>query len=326
MSQCEQEHGQGQEHEQPVNIIPEVVDRFEPDDPALKDFLTKNGFVVVKGVMNQTNIDIAKEKLWEFLDNKAGMKKHDKNTWTTSNLENVGLPSNGILCLGIGQTDFMWYMRLLPKVKTAFSLIHDTDDLLSSMDGGNIFLPWHRDESTHHMKTETGWYHVDQGCQRRGFQCVQGLVSLTDVTAATGGLCLIPGSSTCHEELVELTGEESNFVEVPPTFHVLTQKQILPLCEAGDMILWDSRTVHCSTPALEAPTTSPDELLRIAAYICMTPKKWATNDVLQNRVQAYMRDMSLHHWPHIITHQIDPSDPIVFQYQDASEEMKHLIA
>ena len=143
----------------------------------------------------------------------------------------------------------------------------------------------------------------------RGFQCVQGLVTLTDVTAGTGGLCLIPQSSQFHEALMDLTGEENNFVEIPPSFPALSNKQILPLCQAGDMILWDSRTIHCSTPALEPPTTSADELLRITAYICMTPKKLAGNKVLQNRIQAYMRDMTLHHWPHIITHQIDPRDP-----------------
>lgn len=171
-----------------------------------------------------------------------------------------------------------------------------------------------------------GWYHVDQGVNMRGFQCVQGLVTLTDVTAATGGLCLIPGSFQHHEALMELTGEKNNFVEIPASFPALLDKQILPLCQAGDMILWDSRTIHCSTPALEPPTTSPDELLRIAAYICMMPKHLAGNDVLQNRIQAYMRDMSLHHWPHIITHQIDACDPIVRQYVDAPEEIKTLLA
>lgn len=86
-----------------------------------------------------------------------------------------------------------------------------------------------------------GWYHVDQGIHKRGFQCVQGLVTLTDVTAGTGGLCLIPGSFQSHEALMDLTGEENNFVEIPASFPALNEKQILPLCQAGvyDMILYD---------------------------------------------------------------------------------------
>jgi len=142
--------------DQPVHVIPEAVERFEHDDPALKDYLTTHGYVVVKGVMNQENISVAKTKLWEFLKESAGMSYEDKSTWTNARFEDIGLPNNGIMCTGIGQTDFMWYMRLLPKVKSAFSLVHETDELLCSMDGGNIFFPWHRDESTNHMKTETG--------------------------------------------------------------------------------------------------------------------------------------------------------------------------
>ena len=314
------------EAEQPVHIVPEVVERFEPDDPMLKEFLFENGFVVVKNVMNTTHIEEAKSKLWSFLEESAGMIYSDKSTWNTKNLEKIGLPDNGIICKDIGQTDFMWYIRLLPRIRTAFANVHGTADLLCSMDGCNIFLPWHKDESIADSKTECGWFHVDQGCDMRGFQCVQGLVTLTDVTAGTGGLCLIPKSSQSHDELVDLVGEKSNFVIVPPTFHALTQKQILPLCQSGDMILWDSRTIHCSTPALEFPTTSADELLRIAAYVCMTPRELANDDVLRNRMEAYMRNMSLHHWPHIITHNINIDDPIMRQYSNAPPEIRNLIA
>ena len=106
-----------EEEEQPVNIVPQVVERFEPDDPALKEYLMTHGFVVVKGVMNKTNIDSAKDKLWHFLDETAGMKREDQSTWTADRFEGVGMPNNGIMCTGIGQTDFMWYVRLLPRVK-----------------------------------------------------------------------------------------------------------------------------------------------------------------------------------------------------------------
>lgn len=315
-----------EEQKQPVSIIAKEVHRFDSDDPALKDFLICNGFVVVKSVLDSSSVELAKKQLWRFLDDAAGIKHNDMTTWTLENLDKVGLSDNGILCKkGIGQTEFMWHIRQLPRVKSAFSNIYGTDDLLSSMDGGNIYFPWHRDTASHHQKTETGWYHVDQGLNMRGFQCVQGLVSLTEVSAGTGGLCLIPGSPTFHDEVVELTGVENNYVKVPGSFHALRHQQILPLCHAGDMILWDSRTIHCSTPALVAPTASPDELLRIAAYVCMTPRKLATAEVIDNRVQAYMRDMTLHHWPHVITHQIEESNPIVRQIADAPPLIQTLI-
>eukprot|EP00854_Cymbomonas_tetramitiformis_P026911 gene26911-33089_t len=46
-------------------------------------------------------------------------------------------------------------------------------------------------------KTRGGWFHTDQNALLPGMQgrvCVQGLVTLTDVDSASGGLCVIPGS------------------------------------------------------------------------------------------------------------------------------------
>lgn len=166
---------------------------------------------------------------------------------------------------------------------------------------------------------------VDQGNKQRGFRCVQGILTLLDCNAQTGGFSLIPGSHKFHEELLGVAGKDVNFVTVPPDFHVLQQKQIMPCYRAGDMILWDSRTVHCSSPALEHPTSSPDRLLREIAYICMSPRQWATSDVVHNRVQAYERDMSLYHWPHLITHEIPPDLPVVRSVSDAAPEVRKLI-
>ena len=52
------------------------------------------------------------------------------------------------------------------------------------------------------------------------------------------------------------------------------------MCKAGDLVLWDSRTIHCNSPALKPPTTAlgyrDDELLRAVVYTCMTPQHMAT--------------------------------------------------
>ena len=150
-------------------------------------------------------------------------------------------------------------------------------------------------------------------------------MTLLDCNQYTGGFSLIPGSHNYHEELLEVAGREENFIRIPSNFHVLQRKQIMPCFCAGDMIVWDSRTVHCSSPALSAPITPVDKLLREAAYICMTPRKWASQAVIENRVQAYERDMSLYHWPHLITHEIPKDLAVVRSIDDASPDVKKLI-
>eukprot|EP01084_Bolivina_argentea_P306249 529173_1 len=111
-------------------------------------------------------------------------------------------------------------------------------------------------------------------------------------------------------------------------------KQILLCCKAGDLILWDSRTIHCNAPSILSFTEMKKiylnrnvsernlckclcildellsifdneneeekmyDLLRAVCYVCMTPKYKATENVLIKRVKAYVYNYNLNHYPH----------------------------
>ena len=78
----------------------------------------------------------------------------------------------------------------------------------------------------------------------------------------------------------------------------------------ADLILWDSRTVHCNTPALTAlanvdaaaaECAEPDggwALIRQVGYVCMTPKAMATPQILEDRCEGFVTNVSCSHWPH----------------------------
>lgn len=90
------------------------------------------------------------------------MRRREPDSWRrASDVINL---SNGIIGqAGVGQSDFVWAARLLPRVRQAFRAIWRTDDLLVSFDGANLFLPWHRSKkATVQEKTRGGWFHVDQ--------------------------------------------------------------------------------------------------------------------------------------------------------------------
>ena len=77
----------------------------------------------------------------------------------------------------------------------------------------------------------------------------------------------------------------------------------LVVAQAGDLILWDSRTVHCNTPALENPTEAEHpttDFLRIASYVCMTPREFSDPTVVRVRERAYDNRMTTGHWPHLM--------------------------
>jgi len=188
-----------------------------------------------------------------------------------------------------------------------FQKIWGVEGLLSSFDGFNVFLPWHHAgdgfEGLEGSKTQSGWLHCDQGAAKHGLHTIQSFVALTDHDASTGGLQVIPRSHHCHEDWVATEFAkmpDRDFCMVDPHGKggaLLRLPQKLVTCKAGDIVLWDSRTVHCSTPALEQPTTPEGELLRVAAYVCMMPKSLASKQNLECRKNAYLHGLSSNHWP-----------------------------
>ena len=69
--------------------------------------------------------------------------------------------------------------------------------------------------------------------------------------------------------------------------------------EAGDLMLWDSRTVHCSSPGIE-PAASSDAanpaLIRAASLVCMMPKSTASDEVIAQRRAALATQTSTTNW------------------------------
>ena len=203
-------------------------------------------------------------------------------------------------------------------------------ELLTSFDGLGIFRPWYSDVSGKYWKTGKGWWHIDQNVQRIPQRVtVQALVTLYDQNEYTGSTCLIPDShKLVKKKLTHLHKDDGHFVRVNPRHYNTFKKmdKILVCCKKGDMVMWDSRTIHCSSPALMNKQemiqkhverkyddlsgeyddiTDNNELnyikaplLRAVCMVCMTPRDKATGRVLSKRVEAYINGYTLSHWPH----------------------------
>ena len=140
---------------------------------------------------------------------------------------------------------------------------------------------------------------------------IQGLVSLTDNNETTGGLVVVLKS---HNHFLDLRSTSNagrlygDYISVPvynPLFDRLTP--CLIKCKAGDLVIWDSRCVHCNTPALvEDDTSNQSELLRLVAYVCMSPISmfqpdpfaFETLEEFRQLREDYVRDgITCSHWP-----------------------------
>lgn len=191
--------------------------------------------------------------------------------------------------------------------------------MITSFDGLCVFRPWQRGVGPRTISRP--WFHTDQGEGLRGKKSIQGLVTLYPQTAATtGGLTVIPGSHKFHdailllptEERIEFPDENPNYVEVANIENVKKQlglaEAIVVEADAGDLVLWDSRTLHCNTAAqaesepqsgTDAARAPPrDRLLRAAIYVCMVPRAFADERCLAARRQAFLRGATSSHWPY----------------------------
>ncbi|CAF1569505.1 unnamed protein product, partial [Didymodactylos carnosus] len=267
----------------------EPIPRFSVSSPTSVqegvDYLHENGYAVFSNVLSDDEIKTNKDLLWEFLEQlpNSHIKRDKPETWSDNW---PGMSYTGILYdQGIGQSKFVWSVRNNRNIKKVFSDIWQTNELLVSFDGAGCFRDWSYDDS---WKTSNGWIHVDQHPIKKPNQCcVQGLVAITDNDESTGGLIVYPKSHHRFSELVGLIPPWDvghDYVKIQPEHQILKQinsseKIVFKLvkCKAGDLVVWDSRVIHCNTPAFKIPSHKMKyDLIRIVAYVSMSPTSFVS--------------------------------------------------
>jgi hypothetical protein len=157
------------------------------------------------------------------------------------------------------------------------------------------------------------WPHVDQSPTRRFKHCVQGIVNLYPNGPLDGGLMVLEGSTALFEEYFR-THEERMPAEGWPTAdwwghdeaHLdwfyergCTWKKVE--ANPGDLILWDSRTVHYGDAARG---TEP----RLATYVCFKPIKDMSPEKLKEKQECFAKSWGTSHDPLGERHQRNGAD------------------
>jgi hypothetical protein len=313
--------------------------RFDVDDPQAMNFLQQQGYVVIASVASAAEIAEQRDRLWSFLESLGGryqIRRDDPRTWEEGW---PGSQTNGILTgHGFNHTDFMWSARTNPLVLKAFSKVWGVapEELIASFDGGNVFRPTDPDAGGRpEWATQGGWWHVDQNSLNghSGKCTVQGLVTYTDADDTTGGLCVVPASHFHHDELCARAAvpDGNDFVLLPPSDPLLSQPGKLVTARAGDLVLWDSRTVHCNTPATSQRSQQVVQVVpslkRVVAYVCHVPKHLANPATIARRQMAYCSNTGTSHWPQHV--QLGPSGDMFGlapqNLADASDVVRQLV-
>eukprot|EP01087_Luapelamoeba_hula_P004074 TRINITY_DN14036_c0_g1_i1.p1 TRINITY_DN14036_c0_g1~~TRINITY_DN14036_c0_g1_i1.p1 ORF type:complete len:332 (+),score=20.89 TRINITY_DN14036_c0_g1_i1:66-998(+) len=278
----------------PPQALPSTGHVFDFENTAeWEKHLREQGYVVIRGTATPEDVETARGGYWGCIEaaTKGTVKRADPATWTQWHTDHRGIMLDGDLAHSKGA----WTIRGLPRVQQAFGTIWKENDLISSFDSTLIWKPW-----THNARwrPRCEGLHMDQNpFEKEGMCCVQGMMPLYDVTEATGGLAVVPAShlDTSIHDRHQHWGTYGDFCVLERSDPAQRHRHLV-VAQAGDLILWDSRTVHGGHTGTGVGLPA-DVLARLTQTVCMVPRKWASPEVLQWRQSAFERGDGTTHWP-----------------------------
>jgi ectoine hydroxylase-related dioxygenase (phytanoyl-CoA dioxygenase family) len=259
--------------------------------------LQANGYTVLKNAIPKNRAVAYQQRALAWLSSFGTELDISKpETWIKSNLP-IQSKINTFYGYSVAHEKFVWDARMESGVIEAFETLWGTDELLVSFDTINITLPNRKD-----VQKKEPWEHVDQSPLRRGLHCVQGIINLSEAGPEDGGLMVLPGSHKLVEEFFDTETDKSTWD--PEDSYPFTPEQLAwffargitphKVCaEPGDLILWDSRTIHYGAEPTEKSNT-----IRTVIYAAYTPAKFATKEALETKAKIFEQNGGTTHWPH----------------------------
>jgi ectoine hydroxylase-related dioxygenase (phytanoyl-CoA dioxygenase family) len=208
----------------------------------------------------------------------------------------------------MAHSDVMWELRTHPSVLQLFRRLWATNDIVTGFDGigvshGDLVLPWHVDQERP-STTRIG---------------IQGIMALSHHNPQTGGLQIIPRSHRLHHRVVLPTIPDATKWEFQPvdvsSFDDKCGDVVQPVLRPGDMVVWDSRTVH----RVVRGTACDDR--RVTAYLSFEPRSHVPPNVADRRLAGLREGISTTHWASRFVDRGDDRSPP----NSITEAMRHIV-
>lgn len=253
------------------------------------DHIQTHGYAVVQGVLSPAECAYALGEFWSIMESLGAVRRNDARSLTRS----ASWPPmlHGGMIQYLGHTPIQWWLReRCAKVYSSYYDIAPTE-LATSFDG-LCFM--HGKRAYEKRGNLVSFLHSDQSPRRDFEWSIQGLITLTPSGAREGGLVVVPDTHREHRKFfekhpkrAEIKGDWYLFSDAEKALYA--PRAVKVCADAGDFLMWDSRTFHCNT----VPET---DAMRACSYVCMLPKRKVANDVRARRKKAYaLRRTSNHH-------------------------------
>ena len=281
------------------------MDKYITTKDLVLDTMKEHGVAIIPSLLNEQEINNMNNGMWNYLEyitsdftNAYGpINRNDKKTWR-SFYDLYPMHSMLVQHWSIGHAQHVWDLRQNPKVVDVFAKIWDCnrEDLLTSFDASSFHFP---PEDTNRGYYRQPWLHCDQSFTRNGFECVQCWVNGYDVHEDDATLLILENSHKYHEAFknhfnVEKKEDWYQLKEEEIKFFIdngCNEKRIS--CPAGSMVMWDSRTIHCGSEPIKG---RQNKTFRNVSYICMMPRKLATQANIDKKIKALNNLRTTTHW------------------------------
>ena len=226
---------------------------FDPDK--IVESLDKNGFVIIKNVLNSEECKNVIDGAWKCLekasvDFRTPIDRNNPETWSC--IDELSTYKNIFKHYGFAHSDFMWDVRQNEKILKIFSLLYNqpTEKLLASFDGFSFQAP--PEIINRGWFDKDYWFHVDQSYTRPEKEVYQSWVTARDVQPGDFTISFFVGSHKSFKDF----GKRFDICNKKDFYKLRTKEQMAfyesrhnridVTCLAGSLVIWDSRLLHCN--------------------------------------------------------------------------------
>ena len=256
--------------------------------------LERLGYAVVKGVYSAEECDALHREMWACLESASGGALRPGADYARTFAKDLPPHKHGILETSrVNHAPPIRKVRRDPCILRLFASLYGTDQLVGSMDRINFKFP------SRAYKSSGAWPHMDQDPRRLGRISIQSYLSVTDAGPESPGNQLYEGSHLVFAErwaYLRKAGPSDNW-QLLNVEEATALGQVCPLVkpvlEKGDMLLWDSRTVH-------SPSDGSDfEGGRFVIYLCYNKlwEKAGDAKFLESKRRAFLDCRATAHSP-----------------------------
>ena len=132
--------------------------------------------------------------------------------------------------------------------------------------------------------------------------CVQGIINLSHAGQEDGSLVVVPGSHALIEKFYDTQTDRSSWPTIDNRYFSEKEMEWFAargcgptkvLAEPGDLIMWDSRTIHWG-----GEPTDKSDTIRTVIYAAYAPVELASEEALKEKQRVFEANGATTHWPH----------------------------